>query len=174
MPLFENVRWSLDSAKYRWETVRQVDEIERQVRRSVDRCVPEDPAGEHERVLLAARTRVFTALARSILPTIPSTVEGRRYWLRAVENAPRSHPSRTHRRIPVEVEVRRDFWDRFQFSQTSREAKRKDPHLTAFGYLVESLDNQAMQRLVSESLRLMPELQGVSGSAAPLASSSSS
>jgi len=133
LPLFENVRWSLDSAKYRWETVRQVDEIERQVRRFVDRCVP-----------------------------------------RAVENAPRSHPSRTHRRIPVEVEVRRDFWDRFQFSQTSREAKRKDPHLTAFGYLVESLDNQAMQRLVSESLRLMPELQGVSGSAAPLASSSSS
>jgi hypothetical protein len=175
LPIFERKWFSFESSKYRGETVLRIRLIDEYIERFVDARIPEDRASERGRLLELARRRVFTEAMRRVLTGIPNRVGGRRFWERAVTVAPRSRPSRSQQAVFVEYEVGKEFFDRMNFPLTRREARDcRDPHITAFGYILEAMDEHGIGRIVGDSLSHMPEIQEVMECASPSASSLSS
>lgn len=167
-------RWSFQDARFRRETLDQVDTVLHFVRGFVEDRVGES-APDRDALIAAANQRAFTALLHSFLRGIPNTASARQTWERALELAPRSRARATCPPIFVDFAVGKEFFDLFNFRLSTREARdHKDPHFTAFGYLVEGLSRDQLRQLVDGSLSQMPELQEVTARAGSSSSSLSS
>lgn len=174
MPIPILSKWSFESPKFRRETVDQLYLVIEFVERYLDEHVQRDDS-RRSSLETSARQAAFTWLLHNFLRDIPTRVDARKLWERAVEVAPRSHPAGSCPHLLVDREVGRRWFELFQFEMSGRKLRdHKDPHLTALGYLLEGLGRDQLQDHVRSALDASPALQEVIGCAAPSSPSPSS